>query len=162
MIANREPNDWFAEYGSSHKNKTNKLIHWICVPAIFFSIIGLLWDIPMPAIITDQVSWFNWGYVGVILSVVFYLMFSARLAAGLILFLIVCVFVLEQYDHSAIATSVPTWAMSLTIFVVAWIFQFIGHKIEGAKPSFFKDLVFLMVGPAFFMGYIYRRLNLSY
>lgn len=162
MIANKTANEWFAEYGASHKNKTNKAIHWICVPAIYLTIIGLLWDIPAPAFITESLVWFNWGYVGIAFSVAFYLLFSARLAIGLILFLIVCSTILELYSRSPLASTLPTWAMSLSLFIIAWILQFIGHKIEGAKPSFFKDIVFLMVGPAFFMGYIYRRLGLSY
>lgn len=162
MIANKTPNEWFAEYGASHKNKTNKAIHWVCVPAIYLTIIGLLWDIPVPTAIGQSLAWFNWGYAGIVFSVVFYLMFSARLAVGLILFLFACSAILELYSHSTLANTLPTWGMSLILFIIAWIFQFIGHKIEGAKPSFLKDIVFLMVGPAFFMGYIYRRLGLSY
>lgn len=160
MIANKTANEWFAEYGSSHKNKTNKLIHWIAVPVIFLTIIGLLWDIPVPAPL--QELGFNWAFAGIAFSIGFYLLFSVRLAIGLILFLALCTVILFAYSSSSMAATIPTWAMSLVIFVIAWIFQFIGHKIEGAKPSFFKDIVFLMVGPAFFMGYIYRRLGLSY
>lgn len=160
MIANKTANEWFAEYGTSHKNKTNKLIHWVAVPVIFLTIIGLLWDIPVPAVL--QELGFNWAFVGILFSVGFYMLFSARLAIGLILFLALCTAILFTYSSSSLAEQIPTWAMSLILFVIAWIFQFIGHKIEGAKPSFFKDIVFLMVGPAFFMGYIYRRLGLSY
>jgi len=56
----------------------------------------------------------------------------------------------------------PLWAISLTLFVLAWIGQFIGHKIEGKKPSFFKDIQFLLVGPAWLMGFIYKRLGINY
>lgn len=160
MIANKTANEWFAEYGSSHKNKTNKLIHWVAVPVIFLTIIGLMWDIPVSTSLEE--FGFNWAFVGIAFSAVFYLLFSARLAVGLMLFLAACAAVLFTYSSSSLAQSIPTWAMSLALFVIAWIFQFIGHKIEGAKPSFFKDIIFLMVGPAFFMGYIYRRLGLSY
>ncbi len=160
MIANKTANEWFAEYGVSHKNKTNKLIHWFAVPIIFLTIIGLLWDIPVPRGLSSL--GFNWAYVGIAFSLAFYLLFSARLAIGLALFLGLCIAILFTYSNSGVASSIPTWTMSLILFAIAWVFQFIGHKIEGAKPSFFKDLVFLMVGPAFFMGYIYRRLGLSY
>ena len=156
MIANKTANEWFAEYGVSHKNKTNKLIHWFAVPIIFLTIIGLLWDIPTPALLAEL--GFNWAYLGIAFSLVFYLLFSARLAIGLALFLALCVAILLAYSNSKLANSVPTWAMSLALFAIAWVFQFVGHQIEGAKPSFFKDIVFLMIGPAFFMGYIYRRL----
>jgi uncharacterized membrane protein YGL010W len=52
--------------------------------------------------------------------------------------------------------------VSIALFVVAWIGQFIGHKIEGKKPSFFEDLRFLLIGPLFVLGFLYRRLKLAY
>jgi uncharacterized membrane protein YGL010W len=51
----------------------------------------------------------------------------------------------------------PVWAICLTLFVVAWIGQFIGHKIEGKKPSFFKDVQFLLIGPAWLLSKVYRK-----
>jgi len=52
--------------------------------------------------------------------------------------------------------------LSIAVFVVAWIGQFIGHKIEGKKPSFLDDLRFLLIGPLFVLGFLYRRFNLVY
>jgi uncharacterized membrane protein YGL010W len=56
----------------------------------------------------------------------------------------------------------PVWQTSLGLFVLAWIGQFIGHKIEGKKPSFFKDVVFLLIGPAWLMHFIYKKLDIAY
>ena len=56
----------------------------------------------------------------------------------------------------------PLWQTAIVIFVVAWIGQFVGHKIEGKKPSFFKDLQFLLVGPMWLMHFIYKRVGISY
>lgn len=42
----------------------------------------------------------------------------------------------------------PWWGLAL--FVVGWIFQFIGHAFEGNMPSFFREPRFLLVGPMFF------------
>jgi uncharacterized membrane protein YGL010W len=52
--------------------------------------------------------------------------------------------------------------ISLVVFVLAWIGQFVGHRIEGKKPSFFEDLRFLLIGPLFVLGFLYRRLGISY
>ena len=52
--------------------------------------------------------------------------------------------------------------LSVSIFVIAWIGQFIGHKIEGAKPSFFEDLQYLLIGPAWLLHFIYRKIGISY
>ena len=46
----RKIDQLFAEYGESHQNPTNKKIHWICVPLIFFSIVGLIASIPSHAV----------------------------------------------------------------------------------------------------------------
>jgi uncharacterized membrane protein YGL010W len=47
----------------------------------------------------------------------------------------------------------------LAVFAIAWLGQFIGHKVEGAKPSFFKDLQFLLIGPLWLLSYVYQRLH---
>ncbi len=47
---------WLNEYGESHRNETNKMIHWICVPAIFFSITGLLYCIKLPGHISQNLQ----------------------------------------------------------------------------------------------------------
>jgi uncharacterized membrane protein YGL010W len=52
--------------------------------------------------------------------------------------------------------------ISLGVFVLAWIVQFYGHKIEGKKPSFLKDVQFLMIGPAWLMHFIYKKIGISY
>ena len=50
-------------------------------------------------------------------------------------------------------------ALAIGVFVVAWIGQFIGHKIEGRRPSFLTDLVYLLVGPLWTLSKLYKRLG---
>jgi uncharacterized membrane protein YGL010W len=50
----------------------------------------------------------------------------------------------------------------LAIFAVAWIFQFIGHRIEGKKPSFFEDVQYLWVGPLFVLSLLYRKIGVRW
>lgn len=142
---------WLEDYGSSHRNPTNKLIHWICVPAIFFSIVGLLYAIPLP--IGGVRSYISVAHVVLLLLIIYYLRLSPALAVGMLLIGIGCLWL-----WSLIATtSLVIWQVAVVIFVVAWIGQFIGHKIEGAKPSFFKDLQFLLIGPAWLLSFIYKK-----
>jgi uncharacterized membrane protein YGL010W len=56
----------------------------------------------------------------------------------------------------------PLWQVALAAFVLAWIGQFIGHLFEGKRPSFFQDLQFLLIGPAWLLSFVYRKLNLAY
>jgi uncharacterized membrane protein YGL010W len=151
----------FAEYGESHQNPTNKAIHWICVPAIFFSIVGLIASIPpgpVQAVFGEGNPYANWATVVLILVIAYYVTLSISITIGMTLFGLLCIVLIRLIA----ALGMQVWMVSVVIFVVAWIGQFYGHKIEGKKPSFFKDLQFLLIGPAWLMHFIYRQLGIPY
>jgi len=144
---------WLEEYGESHRNPTNKAIHWVCVPAIVWTVTALIWSIPSPY------AWLNWAVLAAAAAMIWYIALSPRLAVGIGLFLLACLG-LNAWLESTFAA--PLWAIAVVVFVVAWIGQFIGHHIEGRRPSFFKDLQFLLVGPAWLMGFVYRKAGWQY
>jgi uncharacterized membrane protein YGL010W len=155
----RSADQWFAEYGESHQSRVNELIHWVCVPVIFFSVMGLVASIPVPAALTSVAPWFNWIQPVAVLVLMFYVRLSPALAIGMLGFMSFCYLALEWH---AAACPVAMWKSSLALFVLAWAGQFIGHKIEGKKPSFFKDVQFLLIGPVWLMHFVYRKLNVAY
>ena len=137
---------WFDDYAVSHQNETNISIHYICVPAIFFSVVGLfmcIHDYGVLAFLQHPIL-ANWAFVilGIIL-IGFYFRLSVKLGFQMLLFSAFCL-VANYY----ISFYLPLLWFSLGLFTIAWIGQFYGHKIEGKKPSFIKDLQFLLVGPA--------------
>ncbi|AEA44368.1 DUF962 domain-containing protein [Fluviicola taffensis] len=146
----RTLDEWFAEYSVSHQNMTNKKIHYICVPAIFFSVVGLLMSIPNRGLISlvhsDNFLLVNWAVAALILVLYFYLRLCLRMALYILIFSALCVI-----GNFYLAKIGPLWITSLIIFSVAWIGQFYGHKLEGKKPSFFKDIQFLLIGPAWIL-----------
>jgi uncharacterized membrane protein YGL010W len=145
----RKIDELFEEYGESHQNHTNKAIHWICVPLIFFSVVGLLASIPSGLVqrfLGQGNPYANWAAVVLIFVVIYYTTLSLTLSLGMMLFGVLA----------------PLWLVSIIIFVIAWIGQFYGHKIEGKKPSFLKDVQFLMIGPAWLMHFVYRKLGIPY
>lgn len=146
------------EYGVSHQNHTNKLIHWICVPVIFFSIIGLLWSIPTPEFFERFNFPVNFGSISLLIALCYYLSLSSSLTLGMIFVAAGIVAGNKYLDH----LETPLWLISATLFIVAWIGQFIGHGIEGKKPSFLKDLQFLLIGPLWLLHFIYKKLNIPY
>ena len=154
----RTVQQWFGEYGESHTHPRNELLHIICVPLIVLTVIGFLWSIPVPAAIADQSSWLNWATIAIALAVVYYFTLSATLGAGAAIGLGILAYIVSWLDTLAW----PLWATCLVIFVIAWIGQFVGHNIEGKRPSFFKDLQFLLIGPLWLLGHLYRRLGISY
>ncbi|WP_299627160.1 Mpo1-like protein [uncultured Tenacibaculum sp.] len=138
---------WFDEYAVSHQNETNQIIHYICVPAIFFSVIGLFMSIP-PTLLKSTFKLYNplienWAFVvGIFLTLFFYL----RLGFWYFIKMLV-VILLAIAANNWINNNTNLLITSIVIFVVAWIGQFYGHKVEGKKPSFIKDLQFLLIGP---------------
>ncbi|WP_026954715.1 DUF962 domain-containing protein [Algoriphagus vanfongensis] len=158
----RKIDELLHEYGLSHQNPTNKLIHWFCVPAIFFSIVGLIFSIP-----SDQLAEFrpvlgnfaNWATVILFVVLIYYITLSVPLALGMLLFSAFCLAFANFLD---LAFPGKLWMISLGIFILAWIIQFYGHKVEGKKPSFLKDIQFLMIGPAWLMHFVFKKVGLAY
>jgi len=150
---------WFDDYGVSHQNKTNKIIHWVCIPLIVFSLLGMLMSIPVPII---EFSWWsNFASLLFLFALIFYLRLSFSLFVG---FLIIGgVMMLLNYQLFVTFSYNSTYMLifSILIFVVAWIGQFVGHKIEGQKPSFFEDLQFLMIGPAWLLQFLYKKMGIK-
>jgi len=148
------------EYGESHQDPTNKLIHWICVPVIVWTVVALLWSIPFPALLhTTGVLPVNWATIALVLAQIYYFRLSFKLGQGLLAYNILMVWLTVMIEA---ASPWPLWQVAVAVFVLAWIGQFIGHAIEGKRPSFFKDLQFLLIGPAWLMAFIYRALGISY
>ena len=150
----RTVQDWLDAYGASHQNPTNKKIHWLCIPPIMVTVVALLKLIPNPF---DHVL-LHWGSLFIALVTVYYGILSPKLAIGMGFVgaaMVAAVYGLDQLP-------IPLWILAVTIFVVAWIGQFIGHEIEGKKPSFFEDLQFLLIGPLWLLAAIYRKIGWSY
>ena len=130
---------WLADYAVSHQHPINKKIHWLCVPTIFASILGM------------GMSWqAAFTLVLIALVMLFYLRLSTQLFIAMGMFVLFCL--------AAIAILPVGFKFYFSVFVVAWIGQFVGHKIEGKKPSFFEDLQFLLIGPAWVANSLSEKL----
>lgn len=134
---------WFDEYGESHRNPTNKALHWICVPLITFSVLGILWAIH---------PWVS--VLAVAVALAFYATLSWRITAAMLVLSLIMLLILSMMTYVFIP--------SVAIFILAWVGQFIGHHLEGQKPSFFKDLQFLLIGPIWLLGFVFRTFGIRY
>ena len=154
-MAERKIDLLLAEYGESHKNKTNKLIHWVCVPIIVWCVMALIFVIPFPV----DILGLDWLSIILVLVIIYYIFLSKPLSIGFILVAGISYWSIILYEAQF---SLPIWQFALGLFILAWIGQFWGHKIEGKKPSFFKDIQFLMIGPAWLLSFIYQKLGIRY
>ena len=154
----RTADEWFDAYGHSHQNALNKAIHWICVPLITLTLVALLWTLPTGGMAT-VVPWFNWSLVLIVIALIFYIRMSISIAIGMSLVVGAGIGLIVAWER---LTEIPIWPVAGGLFVLAWVAQFIGHKIEGEKPSFLEDIQFLLVGPAWLLHFIYRKLGIPY
>ena len=154
----RSVEQWLQEYGESHRDPTNKALHWICVPVIVVSLIGLLWSLPVPDTWRNISPLLNWGSMFLAVAVVYYLVMSWSLALGMALFVGLVMLSIVGLQN----LPWPLWSVCLALFVIAWVGQFIGHHVEGRRPSFFKDIQFLLIGPLWLLSFIYRKLRIPY
>lgn len=148
-------NQWMDEYGVSHRNPTNQLIHKICVPLIMLSVIGLFWMIPTPEFF-HSLPLLNWATIFIAGCLIFYATLNMAMFIGMVILTVVMVWICHQLYNQGILLQT-----SIGIFVIAWIAQFIGHKIEGKKPSFLQDLAFLLIGPLWVLRFFYSKIGLK-
>src|ERR1700680_1137741 len=113
----RSVTDWLGEYGVSHQNPVNKLLHWICVPPIVLAVMGLLWSAPVPAAFADVSPWLNWASLAAAGALLYYLAPSPALAVGVLIAFIVLLLIPQRLGQ----LPWPLWLTSVVIFVVAWI-----------------------------------------
>ena len=148
-------NQWMDEYGVSHRNPTNQLVHKFCVPLIMLTVIGFLWSIPKPEIF-NMIPYLNWATLFVTGCLVFYYSLNVLMFVGMFIqTALMCMIV--HFIHS----TGYLFQFSLIVFIFAWIAQFWGHKIEGKKPSFLQDIIFLLIGPLWVTRFLYKKLGIN-
>ena len=144
-------------YASDHRDATNQTLHTVCVPLIVWSVIALLWAVPVPGTLFQQGTFAGLLMAG---AAAWYFRQSRPLGLGVTAGFVVagalCWLLVEQVGVRGLLIT------AVAVFVAAWIGQFIGHRIEGKRPSFFTDLVYLMVGPAWVVAKLYQRLGVRY
>lgn len=145
-----------AEYAADHQNPVNRTLHAICVPIIVVSVLGLLRAVPVPPALAGASAFVNCATVPAALALLWYLRLSAPLGAGMAVALLLALAAVAALAQ----LPVPLWATSAAMFTLGWAGQFIGHGFEGRRPSFLRDLRFLLVGPLWVLDGLYRRIGM--
>lgn len=140
----RKVDQLLAHYEESHRNPRNELIHFVAIPLIMLSLVGLLYAAHPWA-----------AYLFILSSLVYYARLSAVFLASMAVLSAIALLLVRAMGEQVLP-------VSIVIFVGAWIAQFVGHKIEGKKPSFFEDLQYLWVGPLFVLSKLYGKLGIRW
>jgi uncharacterized membrane protein YGL010W len=154
----RTQQQFLNEYALSHRNPANQLIHFVCVPAIVFSTLGLLWLIPLGrwlGLAPESAFWVNGATVMGALAGVFYLRMSVGSFLAMTVWFALSIAGIYAIQHAGW----PLFWISAGLWALAWVVQIWGHKIEGAKPSFADDMLFLLIGPLFVMHELREKMR---
>jgi uncharacterized membrane protein YGL010W len=136
--------EWMDEYAKSHQHPMNQKIHKVCVPLIMFSVIGFIWSLSA-----------LWAMTFIGLCLLFYLSLNFKMFIGMFLQTVIMGFICDMLSQEKVLLTV-----CLIVFILSWIGQFWGHKIEGKKPSFFQDIFFLLIGPLWVTRFLYRKIGI--
>jgi uncharacterized membrane protein YGL010W len=140
----RRVDQLLAHYEESHRNRTNEIIHFIAIPLIMLSLAGMMFALhPFVA------------YAFIAASMVYYMRLSWVFLLTMVLWSLLTIALVFAMGSLVLE-------LSVAIFVGAWILQFIGHKLEGKKPSFFEDIQYLWVGPLFVLSKLFTKLGLRW
>jgi uncharacterized membrane protein YGL010W len=140
----RKIDQLIAHYGSSHMHPTNELIHFLAIPLIMLSLCGLMFALH---------PWVAYAFIAA--SMVYYARLSGVFFVSMVIWSVLIIALLHAMGAKVLVASVA-------IFVFAWTIQFIGHKIEGKKPSFFEDIQYLWVGPMFVLSKLFIKLGIKW
>lgn len=142
--ATRKVDILLEHYGSSHKNATNELIHFVAIPLIMLSIVGLMYALN---------PWVAYAFMAA--SMVYYARLSTVFLIAMVVWSVLLFWLITLMGDRV-------WQTSLIIFIGAWIAQFIGHHLEGKKPSFFEDIQYLWVGPLFVLSKLFEKIGIRW
>jgi uncharacterized membrane protein YGL010W len=140
----RKVDQLLAHYEESHRDPRNERIHFVAIPLIMLSLIGLLYVLH---------PWVAYAFI--LASMVYYARLSTVFLVTMAVLSVVglaLVYAMGEYRLT----------ISVAIFVGAWIAQFVGHNMEGRKPSFFEDLQYLWVGPIFVLSKLFLKFGIRW
>jgi uncharacterized membrane protein YGL010W len=146
-------------YGADHRNPVNRGIHWVCIPLSVWALIALLWSIPFPWAVGRGIAPLNWSVIALVPALAWYLRLSRRLGSGLALFSLATLWLTAAIE---VSSPLPLRPVAGSALLLAWIGQYLGHRLEGGAAAFTRDLRQLPVGPLWLMSLIYRRAGLPY
>ncbi|WP_448229714.1 Mpo1 family 2-hydroxy fatty acid dioxygenase [Pseudoxanthomonas mexicana] len=155
--AQRPVDRWFASYSGDHQNDTNQLIHVFAVPTILWTVVALLWCIP---VVGTWIKSGAWAALAMFAAWMYYYKLSRPLGFGMLAIFIAMAWLTRWLE--ALLGLQNLLYLAIAVFVLAWIAQFIGHKIEGKKPSFLTDLTYLLIGPVWVLSKFYRKMGWKY
>ncbi len=153
-----ETDNWLERYEINHRDLTWPWIYRAAVPMVIVDTVGILWSLPVPPEFYDISPLLNWGSAFLMVATVYYFIISLSLAMGLLPFVMGVAFIhlwLPGSEYSAIRVS---FGLLLAGILGLWM----GHRNKPGFGAIIEDLQTIMIGPAWLLSVMYRRLGIPY
>jgi len=151
-----ETDGWLKLYEDTHQDLTYPVIFWAAVPMVVLGTVGIMWTLPIPDEFFDISPLLNWGTAFLMAAAVYYFIISVSLAIGMLPFFIGIAAIqtwLVQSDFSPLRVSIG-------LFVAGVIGLWMGHRNKSSLRPVLQDLQLMMIGPAWLLSVLYRRIGI--
>ena len=149
---------WLARYRDNHQNLCWPWLFGMAVPAVILGTVGMLWNLPVPEEFTAISPLLNWGSTFLMAAAIYYFILSLPLAIGLMPMMVGVGFFhlwLQRSDW-------PAFAASAGLLVAGICGLWVGHGSNERLRAMTEDLQTVMIGPAWLLSVIYRRLGIPF
>ncbi len=155
---------YFAKYNEYHTNPVNRIINYICIPVITFSVVGFVWSLPFMHLnfLGVKDGFLNWASFLIAFSIYYYYRMSPILSYFMLLVVFAFAYCIVQLEYWQKAGGMVLPQLCIVLFVISNILQLIGYKLEGKKPMLFFDFKFLLISPLWLISLILKRFNIKY
>ena len=153
-----EIDGWLKHYEDTHQDLTYPVIYWAAVPMVVVGTVGVFWNMPIPDAFFEISPLLNWGTAFLMSAAVYYFIISVSLAIGMLPFVLGVAGIhtwLEQSDFSPLRVSIGLLAAGI-------IGLFMGHRNKSSLRPVLQDIQLMMIGPAWLLSVLYRRIGIPF
>ena len=151
-----ETDGWLARYEESHSNVTYPFVYWAAVPMVVLGTVGLLWSLPVPDEFYEISPLLNWGSAFLMASAVYYFIISVPLAIGMLPFVIG----IASFQLWLLQSDFSPLRVSAGLLMAGVIGLWLGHRNQRGLRPLVEDLQMIMIGPAWLLSVLYRRIGI--
>lgn len=150
---------YFEKYSESYQTPAQKIIHWVSMIVIIFSLLGLFWAIPFPYLkfLGQYNGFFNWASFLIAAGVYYYYKKAPTLSYIVFLLFFACSYFVMQLDNLHKSGGPALWLVCGVLFIVFASLQFSNLKIKNKKPSFSDGLNFMIISPLWVLHFLFKR-----
>lgn len=151
-----ETHDWLKRYEDSHLELRYPMLYWAAVPMVVLGTVGVLWTLPVPGEFYEISPLLNWGSAFLMAAAVYYFIISVPLAIGMLPFTLG----VAAWQHWLETSDFSPLRVSAGLLLAGIIGLWLGRRRQWSVGPLLQDLQMMMIGPAWLLSVLYRRIGI--